>query len=149
MNDNTPANEVSINIQYIKDFSLEIPHAPQIFSKLATQPQINVDLNIDVNKLDSDNFEVTLNLRINANLEKEPFFILELSYAAACTVKIPEEQKEPLLYIEIPKLLFPFARQIIASNIANAGHPPLMLTPVDFAAVYQEKKQKEAANKAN
>ncbi|MBO5039155.1 MAG: protein-export chaperone SecB [Alphaproteobacteria bacterium] len=149
MNDNTPTGEVSINMQYIKDFSLEIPHAPQIFSKLAIQPQINVDLNIDANKLDSDNFEVALNLRINANIENEPLFILELSYAAACTVKIPEEQKEPLLYIEIPKLLFPFARQIISSNIANAGLPPLMLTPVDFAAVYQAKKQQQASAKAN
>lgn len=147
MNDNTPANEVSLNIQYIKDMSLEIPHAPQIFTKLATPPQINIDLNIDTNNFDNEQYEVVLNLRINANTGDEPLFIFELAYAAACTIKLPEEQKEPVLFIEIPKLLFPYARQIISSNLAEAGLPPLMLAPVDFNAVYKAKKEQKA--KAN
>lgn len=138
-------NELSINMQYIKDLSLEVPHAPQIFAKLGVPPQIGVDLNIDVNKLNDDRYEVTLNLRINADLNNEKLFILELAYAAACTAKLPEEQKEPVLYIEIPKMLFPFARQIIATNLSDAGLPPLMLTPVDFAAVYRHKKEQAAA----
>ncbi len=136
--------EVSLNMQYIRDMSLEVPHAPEIFSKLNTQPKINVDLNIDVNKLNEKNFEVTLNLRLNADISNEALFIFELSYAAACTVQLPEEQIEPVLFIEIPKLLFPYARQIISSNLANAGLPPLMLTPVDFAAVYKKKKEQMA-----
>ncbi len=136
--------EVSLNMQYIRDMSLEVPHAPEIFSKLNTQPKINVDLNIDVNKLNEKNFEVTLNLRLNADINNEALFIFELSYAAACTVQLPEEQIEPVLFIEIPKLLFPYARQIISSNLANAGLPPLMLTPVDFAAVYKKKKEQMA-----
>lgn len=146
MNTTQQTNEVTLNIQYIKDMSLEIPHAPQIFSKLNTPPQLNVDLNIDVNKFEQDQFEVTLNLRINANAEDEKLFILELAYAAACTVSLPEEQIEPVLFIEIPKLLFPFARQIVSSNLANAGLPPLMLTPVDFAAVYKTKKAQQPQN---
>lgn len=133
--------EVSINMQYIRDMSLEIPHAPAIFSKMTTQPKINVDLNIDVNKLNEENYETTLNIRINANINEENLFIFELSYAAACTVHLPEEKLEPVLFIEIPKLLFPFARQIIASNLATAGLPPLMLAPVDFAAIYRNKKE--------
>ena len=136
--------EVSLNMQYIRDMSLEVPHAPEIFSKLNTQPKINVDLNIDVNKLNEKNFEITLNLRLNADINNEALFIFELSYAAACTVQLPEEQIEPVLFIEIPKLLFPYARQIISSNLANAGLPPLMLTPVDFAAVYKKKKEQMA-----
>lgn len=133
--------EVSLNMQYIRDMSLEVPHAPSIFSKLNNQPKINVDLNIDVNKLNENNFEVTLNIRINADINDESLFIFELAYAAACTVHLPEEKLEPVLFIEIPKLLFPYARQIISSNLANAGLPPLMLTPVDFAAVYKSKKE--------
>lgn len=146
MTNSTETNEVTLNVQYIKDMSLEVPHAPEIFSKLNTPPQLNVDLNIDVNKLNLNQYEVALNIRINADAEKEKLFILELSYAAACTVVLPEEQIEPVLFIEIPKLLFPYARQIISSNLANAGLPPLMLTPVDFAAVYKAKKTQQAAN---
>ncbi len=146
MDNAAQTNEVALNIQYIKDMSLEVPHAPEIFSKLNMPPQLNVDLNIDVNKLTDNQFEVVLNLRINADVEKEKLFIFELSYAAACTIKLPEEQIEPVLFIEIPKLLFPFARHIISSNLANAGLPPLMLTPVDFAAVYKAKKAQQPAN---
>ena len=139
-NTSEPA-EVTLNMQYIRDMSLEVPHAPEIFSKLNSQPKLNVDLNIDVNKLNENNFEVTLNLRIDADINEEKLFIFELAYAAACTVQLPEEKLEPVLFIEIPKLLFPYARQIISSNLANAGLPPLMLTPADFAAVYRSKKE--------
>jgi preprotein translocase subunit SecB len=147
MSEEQGKNEVSINMQYIKDMSLEVPHAPEIFAKITTPPQIGVDLNIDAQKLNDDQFEVTLNMRINAKVAEEPLFIFELSYAAACTVKIPDENKEPVLYIEIPRMLFPYARQIISSNLAEAGLPPLMLTPVDFAAVYKAKKEQQAASK--
>ena len=147
MSENQEKPEVSINMQYIKDMSLEVPHAPQVFAKINTPPQIGVDLNIDAQKLNDEQFEVTLNMRINANTAEEPLFIFELSYAAACTIKMPEEQKEPILYIEIPRMLFPYARQIISSNLADAGLPPLMLTPVDFAAVYRAKKEQQAASK--
>jgi preprotein translocase subunit SecB len=147
MSEEQGKNEVSINMQYINDMSLEVPHAPEIFAKITTPPQIGVDLNIDAQKLNDDQFEVTLNMRINAKVAEEPLFIFELSYAAACTVKIPDENKEPVLYIEIPRMLFPYARQIISSNLAEAGLPPLMLTPVDFAAVYKAKKEQQAASK--
>lgn len=144
MAENTPANEVTINMQYIKDMSLEVPHAPQIFANINNQPQIGVDLHIDTAKLnDEGQYEVVLNLRINAQVQNEPLFIMELAYAAACTVKVPEEHKEPILFIEIPRMIFPYARQVISSNLADAGLPPLMLTPVDFAAVYRNKKEHE------
>ena len=147
MAENTPANEVTINMQYIKDMSLEIPHAPQIFTKINAQPQIGVDLHIDTAKLNNDGqFEVVLNLRINAQIEDEPLFIMELAYAAACTVKVPAEHEEPILFIEIPRMIFPYARQIISSNLSEAGLPPLMLTPIDFAAVYKNKKEQEQKN---
>lgn len=143
MSNSSEKNEVSLNIQYIKDMSLEIPHAPEIFTKLTTSPQIGIDLNIDVKKALNEQFEVVLNIRINANIEKEPLFIFELAYASLCTANIPDEQKEPVLFIEIPTLMFPYARQIISSNLAEAGLPPLFLTPVDFATVYKNKKNSD------
>ncbi|MBP5698397.1 MAG: protein-export chaperone SecB [Alphaproteobacteria bacterium] len=146
MAENTEQNEVMINMQYIKDMSLEVPHAPKVFAKLNTPPEIGIDLNIDTTNLGNDQYEVTLNLRINANTKDEPLFIYELSYAAACTVKIAEEQKEPLLFIEIPRLIFPFARQVVSTNLSEAGLPPLMLSPVDFAAVYRSKKAQQQTN---
>jgi len=139
--------EIGINMQYIKDMSLEVPHAPAVFAKLTTQPQISVDLNIDAVKLNDSQFEVTINLHLDADIADEKLFIFELAYAASCTIPLPEDKLEPVLFIEIPKMLFPYARQIISSNLANAGLPPLMLTPVDFAAVYQAKKAQQT--KAN
>lgn len=149
MNDTTETNEVALNVQYIKDLSLEIPHAPEIFTKLTTQPQISIDLNIDVNKLTQEQYEVVLNIHINADINNEKLFILELAYATVCTAKLAEEKLEPVLFIEIPKLLFPFARQIISSNLADAGLPPLLLAPVDFASVYRAKKAKNESTKVN
>ena len=132
---------VAINSQYIKDMSLEVPNAPSIYEKLTTQPQIAVELNIDAKKINEDKFEVILNIRINADVNKEKLFIFELAYGAFCTIKLPEEQIEPVLFIEIPKMIYPFARQIVASNLAEANMPPLLLAPVDFVAIYKSKKE--------
>ena len=133
-------NQVSIISQYIKDMSLEVPNAPEIYTKLSTQPQIGVELNIDVKKMENNMFEVVLNLRINADVNNEKLFIFELAYGSLNLVKLPEENIEPVLFIEIPKMLFPFARQIVASNLSEANMPPLLLAPVDFAAIYKSKK---------
>ena len=72
-------------------------------------------------------------------------FIVELTYAAIATLNVPQEAVEPLLFIELPRLLFPFARSIIANNLTEAGLPPLMLTPIDFVALYNSKKAQVAA----
>ena len=141
MDNNMPT--VALNMQYIKDLSLEIPHAPQIFSKLTTAPKISVDLNIDAKKIEDTQFEVTLNVRINADVNNEKLFILELSYGSISTITLPEDQIETILFVEIPQLLFPYARQIISSNLAEAGLPPLLLSPVDFAKMYQTKKENQ------
>jgi preprotein translocase subunit SecB len=145
MDNNMPT--VALNMQYIKDLSLEIPHAPQIFSKLNNPPKISVDMNIDAKKIEDTQFEVTLNIRINADVNNEKLFILELSYGSISTITLPEDQIETILFIEIPQLLFPYARQIISSNLSEAGLPPLLLSPVDFVKMYQSKKENQ--QKAN
>ena len=75
-------------------------------------------------------------------------FIVELSYAAVVSVNVPEEHLEPVLYIEMPRLLFPFVRSIIANSLSAAGLPPMLLSPVDFVALYNAKKAKEAEEAA-
>ncbi len=137
---------IVIQNQYIKDMSMEIPHAPIIFKKMqSAAPKVNIEANIGVNKLEEEKtFNVLVNFRINGDIEDEKAFILELSYGAVVSLNIPEEHIEPVLMVEIPRMMFPFARQIIASTMGSAGLPPLMLNPIDFAALFNAKKAKEA-----
>lgn len=146
MSKNEETINMIINVQYAKDLSLEVPLAPEIFKKLTTAPKLNMDFGIATNQLQDNNYEVVLNMKIKSSIEEDTLFILELDYGCVCTLNLPEEIKEMALYIEIPKLLFPYARQIITTSLANAGLPPLMLAPVDFAAVYNAKKKQEKAN---
>lgn len=131
---------VIINSQYIKDLSLEIPHAPEIFQKLSQQPQLKVDIDVQTKNLGDNNHNVSLNISLNGDLGSEKLFILELSYAAVVTLNVPQEHIEPILAIEIPRLLFPFARSIITHCLVEGGLPPFMLSPVDFGAVYNARK---------
>ena len=132
---------IIINNQYIKDLSLEIPHAPEIFRNLKDNPDINIDVNVNANHMHDNFFNVSLLFKINGIVDNQPFFILEMEYAGVVSLNVPEEHVEPILLIEIPRLFFPFARNIITNTLQNAGLPPLMLNPIDFAAMYQHKKQ--------
>ena len=136
---------IVIQNQYIKDLSMEIPHAPEIFKKMQGQnPQVNVEVNVEAKKLPEDHvFNTVLNIAINGDIESEKAFILELSYAAVVSLNVPEEHLEPVLMVEIPHMLYPFARQIVAQTMSNAGLPPLLLNPIDFMAMYQAKKAKK------
>ncbi len=135
---------IMIKNQYIKDLSMEIPHAPEIFAKLQNNaPHIDVDFDVEAAKIDKNVYNVNLTVRINADAEKEKAFILELTYSALAELNIPEEHIEPVLMIEIPHMIYPFARQIVANTMANAGLPPLMLNPIDFVAIYNAKKSKK------
>ncbi len=135
---NLPA--IAINNQYIKDLSLEIPHAPEIFKQLTVQPELKVDIDVQTKKLEGQTHNVTLNFALNGDVAGEKLFILELSYAAVVTINVPQEHVEPVLAIEIPRLLFPFARNIITQCLVEGGLPPLMLNPIDFASIYAARK---------
>ncbi|MBE6454570.1 MAG: protein-export chaperone SecB [Alphaproteobacteria bacterium] len=140
---------ILIQNQYIKDLSMEIPHAPAIFKKLqGTNPKVNVEVNVEVEKLEEEKtFNVVLNVAVNGDVEEEKAFILELSYAAVVSLNIPEEHREPVLMMEIPHMIYPFARQIVANTMSNAGLPPLMLNPIDFMAMYNARKANAQAVK--
>ena len=144
MDNQHPQPAIVIQNQYIKDLSMEIPHAPQIFKKLKqNNPKVNVEINIEAQKLEERTFNILLNLRINGDIEQEKAFILELAYGAVVSLNILKEHEEPVLMVEVPHMMFPFARQIVTSTMANAGLPPLMLNPIDFVAMYNTKKAKE------
>jgi len=136
---------VMILSQYIKDLSVELPLAPQIFKEMNKAPEVKIDLDIKNQKLDDGNYEVVLSIQMNADLDDKKLFIVELSYAAVAALDLPEENLEPVLNIELPRLLFPFARNIVANSISECGLPPIMISPIDFVALYQAKKAEKAA----
>lgn len=144
-NNNQQQPAIMIRSQYIKDMSLETPLAPAIFKEINTQPQVHVDMGMKNEVQDDGSNVVSLEVKMDADINGKKLFILELTYCANADVNVPDEQKELVLMIELPRLMFPFVRSLIASNLAAAGLPPLMLNPIDFAAMYQAKKAEEAA----
>ena len=134
-----------VNGQYIKDLSFEVPGAPGIFSQLTSAPEIPIQVDIRVNQLAEASFEVVLRIKVDAHFQSKPVFIVELDYAGVFTVNVPPEHLEPLLTIEAARLLFPFARAIIADVTREGGLPPLVLQPVDFVQVYRARMEQQAA----
>ncbi len=144
-----PANQnqqqtppIVINTQYIKDLSLEIPHAPEIFRNMDKNPEINIDINVNANHMHDNFFNISLKINMNGIISEQPLFLLELEYACVASLNIPKEHVEPVLLIEIPRLLFPYARNIITNTLVNGGLPPFMLNPIDFVAMYQKRNEK-------
>jgi len=148
-NGGTNGNEVipSIQIagQYIKDLSFENPGLGQ----QVRQPQI--DMNVDLQARRAENtsqFEVILTLRVTATENAKTLFLLELAYGGAFVLSnVPEDSIQPILLIECPRLLFPFARRIVADVVRDGGLPPLMIEPIDFAALYRAKMIEAAAGR--
>jgi preprotein translocase subunit SecB len=128
--------QVAVIAQYIKDLSVENPSAPQVF-QWQVQPNVDVQFNINVEKLGDDVHEIVLKMEVSARSENGVHFVVDLSYGGLFGLRnIPEEALPPFLLIEGPRLIFPFARQIVSDAVANTGFPPLMLDPIDFAGAY-------------
>jgi preprotein translocase subunit SecB len=141
--DNNSQPQVSIFAQYVKDLSVENPSAPEVYS-WQVQPNLDVQFNLNVQGAGEGVHEVTLKFDISARSDNGVHFVIDLSYAGLFGIRnVPEEALPPFLLIEAPRLLFPFARQVIADAIANTGFPPLLLDPIDFASAYMA--QVEAA----
>ena len=127
--------------QYIKDFSFENPNAPQSLNT-NEQPQIGIQVNVGANPIagSETDIEVTIKLEGKAEIGSKLLFQFELEYAGIFRIRnIPQESMSAVVLIECPRLLFPFAREIIATNVRNGGFPPLMLEPIDFVALYRQK----------
>jgi preprotein translocase subunit SecB len=126
--------------QYIKDFSFENPNAPRSLAPTQTQPAINIQINVNVAQLSESDFEVSLKLEGKADSSGTVLFAFDLTFAGVFRVQnVPQQTLHPLVMIECPRLLFPFAREIVATAVRNGGFPPLLLDPVDFVALYQQR----------
>ena len=137
---NGEAPSLSVLTQYVKDFSFENPNSPNSLLPKETQPEINININVNANPMSETDFEVILHLEAKAGQGKDMVFNVDLSYAGIFRlVNIPDEAKHPAILIECPRLLFPFARQIVSDATRNGGFPPLMIDPVDFARLYQSR----------
>lgn len=135
--------QVAAIAQYIKDLSVESPNSPAVF-QWQTQPQVDVQFNIGVNKVADEVHEVELKVNINAKSDQGVHFLIDLSYAGLFGLRnLPEDAMSVFLLVEAPRLIFPFARQVIAEAVQNAGFPPLLLEPIDFSSAYMQ--QVEAA----
>jgi preprotein translocase subunit SecB len=131
-----------INAQYVKDLSFEVPGAPGIFGQMQQRaPEIAIKVDVQARNLEGAIFEVVLDIRADCKSGDAVAFILELSYGGVFTLNVHAQDVRPVLLIECPRMLFPFARQILASTTLNGGFLPLMLGPVDFAALYQKYDQ--------
>jgi preprotein translocase subunit SecB len=137
-----PQGPLLLNMQYTKDLSFEVPGAPEIFTTLREQPRIDLQLDVQARALqDGGNvFEVSLNIRADAQAQGQTAFIAELVYCGIFTVNVEPQMVEPLLLVECPRLLFPFARNILADVTRDGGFPPVLLTPIDFVALWQSRR---------
>ena len=128
--------------QYIKDLSFENPNAPASLASGENAPKINVNVNVNARRLSENDIEVELKLEATAQRGVKPLFVTEVTYAGVFQImNVPPEHLQPIMLIECPRLLFPFARQILADATRQGGFPPLMIDPVDFAALYHQKLQ--------
>ena len=134
--------------QYIKDFSFENPNAPDVFMNQGEQqPQVDINVNVEARRLAGVDYEVTLSIKVEAKSKEKPVFLCELAYAGVFAIGpiIPQDQHQGVLLIECPRLLFPFARRVLADAVRDGGFPPLMLEPIDFNGLYyQQLEQREA-----
>jgi preprotein translocase subunit SecB len=142
-----------VNVQYVKDLSFEVPGAPQIYQRLRAQPQVGINLDVQVRKLQEPGaYEVALVIRAEARegaaQGTQPpgeaglaVFIAEITYAGVFTLTgIPENAIEPVLLVECPRLLFPYARNILGEVTREGGFPPVLLQPIDFVALWQARR---------
>jgi preprotein translocase subunit SecB len=131
--------QIGILTQYVKDFSFENPNAPRSIAPSTHQPAINIKIAVDAAPLTETDVEVTLRLEGKAESQGMLLFGFELLYSGVFRIlNVPAESLQPTVMIECPRLLFPFAREIVATATRNGGFPPLLLEPVDFVALYRQ-----------
>ena len=141
MDEQSQSAALTIHGQFIKDLSLEIPHAPEIFSEIKSAPKMEVHVDVKSEPKGNGMFTSQLDISMTGKVEDKTLFVLELSYMAFAEVKVPEEHLEPILMVELPRLIFPFARNVITHCLTEGGLPPFMLNPIDFGALYMARKQ--------
>ncbi len=142
---------IVVDGQYTKDLSFEAPETPDIFAIMHEgAPDIKIDVDVRAGIHGENSYEVLLSIKAQCKIADKTAFLCELVYGGLFTLHLPEETLKPMLLIECPRLLFPFARNIIADCTRDGGFPPLMLNPIDFVTLYrqglenEQKKEKDA-----
>ncbi|MEK9672093.1 MAG: protein-export chaperone SecB [Rhodospirillaceae bacterium] len=134
---------LTIHGQYIKDFSFEVPGAPQIFLDApAGKPEMNLNLDVQVEGITDETFEVILDIKAETKIADKSAYIMELKYAGLFTIQVPETHRAAVLFVECARLLFPFARSVLADISRDGGFQPLILGPIDFASLYEQNIEK-------
>ena len=154
---------LTVNIQYVKDLSFEVPGAPEIYTTLRSQPNVSINLDVQARRIQEGHevFEVVLQIKAEATEPQapapngsangqpaesqaaggRPVFIAELAYSGVFTLSgVPENTVEPVLLVECPRLLFPYARNILADVTRDGGFPPVLLQPIDFVSLWQSRR---------
>lgn len=132
--------QLRVLTQYVRDLSFENPNAPRSLMSKGDQPEIEVRVDVGVERLSETDFEVVLRIGVEAKTKADPLFVIELEYAGLFQLtNLPESEIEAVLVVECPRQIFPFARRIIADVTQDGGFPPLMLDPIDFLALYQQR----------
>ncbi len=150
----SPGLPLMVHTQYVKDISFENPMAPNSFRAGLTPPKMDMNINLDAQRLDDKEiknlYEVSLKINARAERDGQAVFLAEIIYGVAVSIQdnVPESQHHPLLLIEVPRLAFPFARQILSDLTQGGGYPALLLGPVDFYSMYMSRfgKNGETAN---
>ena len=154
------AQPLVVNLQYVKDMSFEVPGAPGVFSTLRSPPNVNINLDVQARRLNEnqDVYEVTLAIKASATdgvangeaANVSTVFIAELEYCGVFTLSgFQPEHIEPVLLVECPRLLFPYARNILADVTRDGGFPPVLLQPIDFVALWQARRAQAAGAPVN
>jgi len=132
--------QLNVLAQYIKDLSFENPNAPKSLQPAQQQPSINIQINVSAKPLTETDVEVELKIEGKAESTGSVLFEFELIYGGVFRLQnIPQQDLHPIMMIECPRLLFPFAREIISSAVMNSGFPPLRIDPVDFVGLYRQR----------
>jgi len=141
--DNQPV--FSIEKIYVKDLSLEIPNAPQIFQMRET-PQVSIELHHSGGLLEEGVYETVVTVTVTAKQEDKTVFLVEVAQAGIFQIRnVPQESIEPILSVTCPNILFPYAREVVSDMVSRAGFPPVLLNPINFEALYMQQKQQQEA----
>jgi preprotein translocase subunit SecB len=144
------AQRLVVNAQYIKDLSFENPRAPHSLTQQPSAPAVDINIDVNAQNLSPDTYEVVLTVKASAKINGEALFLLELTYGAVVTAhNVPRDMLPPVLLVETPRLMFPFARNIVADATRDGGFPPLMINPIDFTELLRRNAAQPPATPAN
>jgi preprotein translocase subunit SecB len=149
MSDAQNQPQFSIEKLYVKGVSLEIPNAPQAFLEREA-PQVDIQLHHESTRVDEGVFQTVLTVTVTAKAGEKTLFLVEVGQAGIFTIRhIPDADMEPILGIACPNILYPYVREVVSDMVSRAGFPPVVLTPVNFEALFQAQKQAQAEQQAS